>query len=211
MATLADLKIRIVAETARDDLESGGESAPLLLTHIQDACDYYASERFWFNTGYASVSTVAGTATVTSPVRIANRVTIPATGAELTEERLEELPVEAASGEPTHFVNEGSTIRLYPTPDAVYALRAYGITSVAAPSADADTSIWTNEAAKLISARTRYTLYRDAFKDTENATLAKAAEQEELARLKRETGKRMNTAMRAPLDIAVRYGRTLNY
>ena len=36
MATLADLKARIVAEMARDDLET--DIPDVLLYHIQDAC-----------------------------------------------------------------------------------------------------------------------------------------------------------------------------
>ena len=65
MATLGDLKTRIIADMDRADL--AGESAAVLAAHITNACDYYAGERFWFNAGYASVTTAAGVETVALP------------------------------------------------------------------------------------------------------------------------------------------------
>ena len=88
MATLADLKTRIIAEMVRDDLAD--DLAAQLLIHIQRACEYYADELFWFNSLVASVNTVASTATVNIPVtfRRVDQVVIPAYYTELKENTL---------------------------------------------------------------------------------------------------------------------------
>lgn len=204
MGTLADLKARIIADTDRSDLE--GEAASLLTAHIRDACEYYAIERFWFNSGFASAVTTGGVATAPLPasIRIVDRVAIPATGAELAECRLEELPVQDGGGTPERFVNMGDEILLHPTPSGAFTLRVYGIRRIDPPVADSDSNAWTNEAAALIGARTRYTLYRDVWMFMENAAASMTACDEELRRLKRETGKRMNTPLRAPTDLLYR-------
>jgi len=93
MATLADMKARIVAELMRDDLDSGGDLESHMVSTIGRACEYYADRRFWFNAIVTTVDTVGGTATVAIPatVRRVDRVTIPAHNVELTEAILGEV------------------------------------------------------------------------------------------------------------------------
>lgn len=199
MATLATLKTRIQTEMVRDDLAT--TYATELLTHIQAACEFYAHEGFWFNQIVTTATTTASQSTVNTPstVRIIDKITIPAMGAELREVTLPDLdPVQTAqTGLPSWYSCYGDTIKLYPVPDAVYTLQITGIKAVAAPSSDSDDNIWTNEAKELICARTRMTLYRDLFRDPEGAQMAIGAVQDAYAKLRRETGKRNAVPLRA--------------
>ena len=197
MATLADLKTRIVAEMVRDDLED--DLAAQLLTHIQRACEYYADVTFWFNRLITTAATVAGTATVNVPatMRRVDRVTIPAYGEELIEITLADIGIDTVQSIPRGYAYYNDALKLYPIPDAIYTLELTGLAQVDAPELDADTSIWTNEAQDLIVARTRMTLYRDQFRDAEGAQMAIGATQEAFAKLKRETARRLETRLRS--------------
>lgn len=192
MATLADLKAIIIAEMNRDDLEA--DLADVLQQHIEDACEYYSDTKFWFNSVLTTATTTADVATVTIPstVRIVERVTIPAYDTELRERTLAMLPETTTSAIPSHYAYYNDSLRFYPTPDATYTLNIYGVSKVAAPTLDADTSIWTNEASRLVRAHVRMTLYRDVFLDPDAAQMAMGAIGENLARLQRETGRRLS-------------------
>lgn len=196
MATLADLKTRIIAEIVRDDLSD--DLADQLLVHIQRACEYYADERFWFNAYYDTVATVAGVETVDIPatLRRVERVTIPAYLQELEEVTLDDLPLTLSQGVPEGYAYFNDKLKLTPIPIAVYTLGLTGLAQVDAPVDDADTSIWTNEAQDLIVARTKMTLFRGQFRDPEGTQLAIAEVQEVFSKLKRETAKRLETKLR---------------
>jgi hypothetical protein len=197
MTTLADLKTRIIAEMVRDDLSD--DLAAQLLIHIQRACEYYADEKFWFNSIIASAVTVAGTATVNVPatMRRVDRVSIPAYYTDaLIEVTLIDLKSDTTQSLPRGYAYYNDALKFYPIPDAVYTLELTGLAQVAAPTADADTSIWTNEAQDLIVARTKMTLYRGQFRDPEGTQLAIAEVQEVFNKLKRETAKRLETKLR---------------
>lgn len=209
MATLADLKARIADDMTRDDIAAGGESESTLLAHIQKAVRYYSNERFWFNVTTATVNTVGSTPTVARPatIRIAERVTIPANNAELEQYQLDQLPLTDGGGTPLRFVNDGDNILLHPTPDGVFALKVYGIKQVDVPALDADDTIWTNEAADLIAARTRFSLYRDVFFYPDKAQATIGDVQECLSYLRRDTRKRQDTPLRTEIT-AMMTGRT---
>jgi hypothetical protein len=197
MTTLADLKTRIIAEMVRDDLSD--DLAAQLLIHIQRACEYYADEKFWFNSIIASAVTVAGTATVNVPatMRRVDRVSIPAYYTDaLIEVTLIDLKSDTTQSLPRGYAYYNDALKFYPIPDAVYTLELTGLAQVAAPAVDADTSIWTNEAQDLIVARTKMTLYRGQFRDPEGTQLAIAEVQEVFNKLKRETAKRLETKLR---------------
>ena len=101
------------------------------------------------------------------------------------------------SGLPDRYAYYNDTLKLYPVPDAVYAMEITGLAQIAAPAADGDSSAWTNEAQDLIVARASFTLYRDQFRDTTGAQIAAGAAAEALGRLKRETARRLTTPLRA--------------
>ena len=65
MATLGDLKKRIIAETLRDDLAD--DMADQFTLIIQKSIDQYAALRWWFNEAMAVVQTVPGSPFVALP------------------------------------------------------------------------------------------------------------------------------------------------
>lgn len=196
MATLADLKTRIITEMVRDELSD--DLAAQMLVHIQKACRYYQNEKFWFNSIITSAVTVPSTATVSVPASMlrVDRVTIPAYYTELLEVTLGDLEYDTIESIPRGYAYYNDALKLYPIPDAVYTLELTGLAEVDAPAVDADTSIWTNDAGDLIVARTKMTLYRDQFRDPEGTQLAQADVQEVFAQLKRETARRLETRLR---------------
>lgn len=201
MATLADLKTRIVTEMSRDDLS--GDLAAQLLLHIQRACEFFADERFWFNAIVTTVATTANAAEVTIPatVRTVDGVTIPALNVTLQALPLDEIEaLQTQAGQPRAYAYYNDQLTLYPTPGSVYTLRITGTKQIDAPAVDADTSVWTNEAQDLICGRASYTLYRSQFRDPEGAALALGATQEARDRILRETTKRLKVPLRSPPD-----------
>lgn len=196
MATLADLKTRIIAEMVRDDLSD--DLAAQLLIHIQRACEYYSDVKFWFNTAIATTVTVAGTATVNVPaaLRRVDRVTIPAYDTDLIEVTLADLGIDTVQSVPRGYAYYNDALKLYPIPDAVYTLEMTGLAQIDAPAVDGDSSVWTDEAQDLIVARTKMTLYRGQFRDPEGTQLAIAETQEVFSKLQRETAKRLETKLR---------------
>ncbi len=198
MVALSSIKTRIVTELSRSDLDTGGALAAQLLTHIQRACEYYADRRFWFNAIVTSVNTVASTATVTIPstVRRVERVTIPTLGVELREVTLAGLDDGTETGIPETYAYYNDTLRMYPIPNAIYALRIAGVSQIAAPALDADDNEWTDEAQDLIVNHAKMTLCRDQFRDPEGVQLAMGAVTDHLNRLLRETARRLETPRR---------------
>lgn len=196
MATLGDLKTRIKTEMVRTDLDD--ELASTLDLHIQRACEFFADERFWFNAYIGSLTTVPGSRTVDVPVSIrrVDRVSIPSLLVEVREVLLTEFPDFIASSIPQVYAYDNDALIMYPTPDQAYSLRLVGTKQIDAPVNDSDSNEWTNEAQDLIVARAKMTLYRDQFRDLEGVEIAKAATQEELTRLKRETARRLEIPLR---------------
>lgn len=200
MTTYTTQKTRIATEMVREDLESGGALETVLDQHYADAVEHYQSHKFWFNTIRTTVDTVASTATVSIPstVRVIDRIRIDAYDRELEERTLDTLPdYSGTSGPPRYYAYYNDLIRLHPVPDAVYTLTIYGISKVAAPTTGSDDNIWTNEAARLIRAHTKMTLYRGQFRDEKGTQLALAETEDALRSLRRETAQRLETKIRA--------------
>lgn len=196
MATLGDIKTRIKTEMVRTDLDD--ELADTLDLHIQRACEYFSDERFWFNAYIGSISATPGTETVDVPVTIrrVERVSIPSLDVEVREVLLTQFPDLTASGAPEVYAYDNDALIMYPTPDQAYSLRIVGTKQIDAPADDSASNEWTTEAQDLIVARTKMTLYRDQFRDLEGVEIAKAATEEELTRLKRETARRLVIPLR---------------
>jgi hypothetical protein len=209
MATLDDLKTRIITELSRDDLED--TLAAQLTTHISRACEFYANQRFWFNAVVATASTTANVETVAIPagVRRIDRMTIPASYAEVQEAILPDLDNVASvtTGRPTHYAYYNDSVRLYPVPDSAYTLRIYGLAQIDAPVDDTDENAWTEEAQDLIVSHTKMTLCRDQFRDAEGTQLAMGATQDALKRLQRETAQRLRTQLQPRSDAPWSRGR----
>lgn len=187
MATLAELKTRIILETNKDDLAEGEESADALTTAIDRAIEFHADEAFWFNQDSGTVSTTSGTGYVAKPYAVRVPKVVAYNGCPLQKAPLSSVQHRTDSGLPRQWAAAGSRIYLFPIPDSTYSLSIYGIAQIDAPEDDEDETVWTNEAYDLIAARTRFLLYRDIYRDVEGSQLAAQAEGEALSRLRRES------------------------
>jgi len=202
MATYLDLRTRIIAETSRDDLVD--TLAAQLKVHIAQAIEHHGGKRFWFNEGIVTGVCVVGNQYATKPatMRVIDRVTVTVGGATrpLTPRPLvyiDDLSAIASSGQPSDYAETGNQIRMWPTPNLAYPLGFIGIVNLSALTADGDTNAWTNEGYDLITARAKFTLFRDQFRDADGAQLAQSAEADALTKLRGETARRMSTGVRA--------------
>lgn len=202
MATLADLKARVILETDRDDMGSGEESEDALTNAIARAVEFYSSHDFWFNRDNATVSTVAGTGYVVGPYAVRLIETVAYQGEALQKVAARDIEYLTDAGRPSRWAENGGLIQLWPIPDAVYSLSIYGTGQFDAPEDDDDESVWTNEAYDLIAARVRFLLCRDTFRDVDGAELAQQAETEELDRLRKESRRRGTVPLRSDLPVS---------
>lgn len=202
MATYLDLQTRIITETNRDDLSD--TLASQLTLHIARAIEFYASKRFWFNEGTKTGVCVIGNEYAAKPsgLREIDRasITVGAAITPLTEKPLvyiDDLATVTSSGQPSLYAETGDQIRLWPKPNQAYPLGFIGIVDLTVLAAAGDTNAWTNQGYDLITARTKFTLYRNQFKDEAGAGFAKDEEVEALAKLSGETARRLGSGVRA--------------
>jgi hypothetical protein len=198
MATLGDIKTRIITELSRDDL--GDDLAGQLATHIARAIEYYSDTRFWFNAAFASATTTAGSATVAIPstIRRIDRVSIPAEMVDLIETTFP-LVVDVdnqAASRPQFYAYYNDSLWLSPVPAAAYVLNIYGVAQITQPAGDTGSTVWTNQAQDLIVNHTKMTLCRDQFRDPDGTQLALGATSDAFKRLRRETARRLSTSLR---------------
>jgi hypothetical protein len=203
--TLGGLRTRIISESNRDDLED--ELADALDQVIADAIEYYAAERWWWNEARATSTTTA-----------ANEYTNRPTGARIIDvpflliggvrydinkrsmEWIEGMYTTPLSGQPTDYCEFGAQVRWWPTPNDAYTIVWLDIADATALdySSAASTNVWTVNAAPLLSARARMTLFRDYFKADADYGRAEAAERQWYGRLKGETNRRLGTGRLRP-------------
>jgi hypothetical protein len=200
MATLGDLKTRVILETNRDDLAEGEESEAALTGAIDRAIEYYADEKFYFNRDSGTAITTSGTGYVVCPYAVRVPETVSYNGTLLAKVPFDSISYLTLTGQPTRWAENGGLIQLSPIPDAAYSLTVHGIAQIDAPEDDGDETVWTNEAYDLIVARVRFLLYRDVFRDKDGAQLAAQAEGEALTRLRKETRRRSVTPLRSRGD-----------
>jgi hypothetical protein len=200
MATLGELKTRIITETDRDDLGAGEEAEDALVLCINQAIEYYSDEPFWFMHDSGSSSTTSGVAWVNTPAAVRVPETVSYNGVPLQKVTVGAIEFLTDSGQPSLWAEAGDIIQLWPIPDATYSLDVFGSAQIDAPTSDSDITVWTVEAYDLIAARTRFLLYRDVFRDVEGVQFAGQAEAEALSRLRRETRRRTVTPLRSNGD-----------
>jgi hypothetical protein len=201
MTTLLDLKSRIAADLSRDDLTSQIANA------VSDAIKFYARQRFWFN---QSRSLTFNTATGQSDYGAANNPVIPnivridalflpQNQSVFALDRFEPVDFEVVSasfggGRPTAFTVIDNTIRLWPTPDAIYTLRLHAHYKLPYP-ADAETNPWTDDAEELIRSHAKMLLYIDLLEDPDGAGRMQAKLPFLLEALNVETSARITTGV----------------
>lgn len=202
MATLADLKARIIAETNRDDLAD--DLATALDEVISRAIEFYAVQRFTFNEYRQTATTVANNQYVTLPAgtRMIDylSVTVGSNAYPLRSQAWQVIEewngYATTSGQPTDYSVQTGQVRLYPVPNTAYPLTFLGVADVT-PALDysdgASTNAWLTDGYDLIAARVRYLLYRDYFRDAEGANIALGAEQESLSDLRNSVSQLLGT------------------
>lgn len=202
MATLTQLYTRIILETNRDDMGSGGELEQAKVDAVARAIEFHADEEFWFNRTSGTKATVANTATIALPtgMRVARAISYQQTP--LRSVDLSTIEYLTATGQPTQWAENDGAIQLSPIPDAVYTLSLYGLADLGVP---ASSNEWTTEAYDLIVETAKKFLYRGALRDWEAAQAAQAAEEEHLAKLRRETRRRGRTSLVSDLQTGTRF------
>jgi hypothetical protein len=196
VATLTQLYTRLILDTNRDDMGSGGELEQAKIDAVADAIELHADEPFWFNRASGSVSTVAATATVALPagIRVARKIT--RLGEALSKVPLEAIAGRTETGAPSRWAENDGAIQLWPIPDAVYSLSLFGTADLGVP---ATSNEWTSEGYRLILAEAKIILCRGSLRDPDGLALAKDARDEALAKLRRETMRRCGAAFRTDL------------
>jgi hypothetical protein len=202
MGTLLELKTRIAQDLTRDDLTSQIANA------VSDAARLYARERFWFNTTRTmTFNTVvnqtdygtAALAAIPNFVRI-DALFLPRTQSIYPLDRYEAPDFEVLSGgmsgggRPTAFTYIDQMIRLWPTPNMIYALRIIGHYKLPLP-ADSDTNAWTDDAEELIRSHAKMLLYTDVLEDTDGMSRMASKIPMLLGALRSETSARSSTGI----------------
>ncbi|HBF53304.1 MAG TPA: hypothetical protein DEA80_14485 [Afipia sp.] len=176
MGTLSDLKGRIATDLTRDDLSDQIANA------VSDAIKYYERQRFWFNTTRnLTFNTVANQTAYTAAdlAQIPNLVRIDAIyltqGSSIFAlDRYEANEFEilengsTGPGKPDAFTYVDQAIRLWPKPNAVYAMRIHALYRLAT-LADGEENAWTDTAEELIRSHAKMLLFMDVLEDDEGA------------------------------------------
>lgn len=202
MATLADLRDRVIRETNRDELldapgvsQTDANSGTLDLC-IQQAIKFYETSRFTFTESRTVSATAQNNEYVALPTGLqvidqlsvqvgSNRYPLRVQAYQTIEEW---NGYATTSGQPTDYAVSQDQIRLYPIPNTAYPLVFLGIKTVS-PALDytvpTSENAWTVQGYDLIAARTRYLLYRDYFRDDQGASIALGAQMEAEADLRK--------------------------
>lgn len=207
MATLGDLKARIVSETNRDDLLD--DLATALNTAISDAIGTYANERFWFNESRTVGQLTAGQEYTPLPsgVRTIDQfyITVGGVRYRLSKREMDEIEglyTVPQIGQPTDYAIFGDQARLWPTPNIIYPTIWLTVSDVLPTivdfTIDAQSNAWTNQGQWLISQKAKALLYANTFKDPQNASIAAQSEQDAYGNLKGESNRRIATGRVRP-------------
>lgn len=179
--TYAELQAQIALELARTDL-----TAPIQ-TAILAAIKHYQRRLSLFAQSTQSISTVAGTAEydLAADCLALDFVQKTVSGSTFTLEpelyvALAAIDTTGLRSEPDRYAYRDYKIRLYPTPDAVYTITAYYWQALAAPTAGADSTGWTNDLLDLIRHRAKVDLAVNLLRDDQGAATYRAAEMDVL-------------------------------
>lgn len=208
MATLGDLKQRVITETLRDDLADDMAASLDLL--IQKSIEHYAAVRWWFNERRILLTTSPGVDNVPWPADDVNSLRVidglylelsggnrwPISPRSIIEWEALSQPG-AMTGQPLHYLVANDVIKLWPVPSTNWTLALDGLFDVTPLlKADTDSNFWTNQGSDLIVAQVKIRLYRDFLSATvQDSRLVNAITQEDAAysRLRSESSRRTAT------------------
>lgn len=204
--TLQDLQNRIAADLTRDDLTGDYLTSPIANV-VNDTILFYQRERFYFNqTRSFTFSTVIGQSDYSSAdlAIIPNIIKIDALFLPLAQsiyplDRYEPADFEVISGgalgggKPTALTYVDNTIRLWPTPTAIYTMRLHCFFKYTAPASPSISNAWTDDAEELVRTHAKMLLYMDVLEDDQNAQRMQAKIPGLLGALRSETSARLST------------------
>lgn len=176
MSTFGTMQARIADELLRSSL-----AAPIAKA-IKTAIAYWETTRFAFNEGDWTRNTVASTEGYGFPSDLAaiDDIIITVSGSRYRLKLRHHTWLNSVSltttalGQPGYYAAHNRQFRLYPIPDAAYALKLYGVQHFAELSDADDTNAWMTEAEELIRQRAKAIVRIDALDEA-------AARQEALA------------------------------
>lgn len=206
--TLADLQNRIITETNRDDLADA--LASQLNQSISDAIAEYENERFWFNELRVQTTISANSQYTPLPTgyQFIDDLYILVGNVEFwvqkrTNEYLESLYTVPQIGQPIIWAPYLQQARIWPTPNINYPAIWLTVSNVTPaltyptpaiiPDIGNQSNNWTTDGMRLITAKAKWFLYRDVFKDPIATAAAADAVQTAYANLKGISNKRVAT------------------
>jgi hypothetical protein len=164
MTTYATLRTRISSELDRTDLNTAGYVASEVLSAIK----HYERQRFWFNEGRATASTVAAQVNLAVPTDLLEiddlRITLSSRPYQLDKQSWDDFlamggtDTGITNSRPSDYAYYANQLWFFPIPDSTYTLTMSYVKQLTALSADADTNAWTTDAEELIRARAKAAL-----------------------------------------------------
>ncbi len=206
MTTFSVIKSRIADDLNRDDI------ATQIGIAINRAIKFYETEKFFFNEGRTTFSTVANQQTYTEAQMSATAgvkvidyasISISNTNQELqpiTYQELQRKDISGLAGYPDYVAIYNKTLYMYPKPNSTWTVTLSYQPSYDELSADADTNAFITHAADLIEARARWWISSRITKDKEEAQDAKTEEIEALYALRRKTMNLLSTGLIEPCE-----------
>jgi hypothetical protein len=154
MATLGDLKDRIISETLRDDLAD--TLSAQFTTLIQKSIDFYAANRWWFNEKAATAPTVVGQRTVPLPAdfRYLDQAWLQVGGVSFPLNLLQAVDIDnlyagsISNSQPQDIAVLQSDLYLWPQPAQVWPVKLRYVADVSPAldyANDTSANVWTNE------------------------------------------------------------------
>lgn len=197
--TYLDLKTRIAAEILRTDQTTNIANA------INQAIEFYAPRRFWFNEQRQTGVCVPSNEYVAFPsgLRVIDAlyVTVSGVGYALTPRSFADIEEWAqavnTATQPTDYATLVAQVRLYPKPNSAYPLTFVGVFDEAALSADGDSNHWTTSGQDLIVGRVKWKL-GTILRNDSLIQSGRAEEAEAYDRLIAETTRRTSTGRIEP-------------
>lgn len=165
MSDFGTMIARINDEVGRPELAARISAA------VQSAIRYYEDERFWFNEGESTASTINGQANYALPDDFVEPDALTLTYSstirrELTRRSWDWMrkhnTVTDLISIPSDWAYYADQIWLYPTPDGVYTLTMSFLKRQTALSVNADTNAWMTHGERLIRCRAKQDLFEYA-------------------------------------------------
>jgi len=194
---LGNLRDRIIREVNRDELtdpvgdDRVAANSETLDLVIAQAIEYYADSRFSFNESIVPTFTNGEFLTLPTGMRKIDAIIVN-DGTRYGLRVRDYVSIQTWQqnsniyGRPTDYAVSAGSIRFFPFPRPDIAVTIMGVLDQQALDYTSDESqnAWTNEGQDLIVARTKMLLFRDYFRDVDQAAIAAGAEQQALTKLR---------------------------